>query len=240
MLHKNIAYLQDVNKTRQDSLSLTIKDYHLQPNDILFIDVKSDYQFQNNVLSLNNNNSGNFFTKQSLYYTGYTVDKNGNITIPVIGSVFVQNKTIAEVQKEIELKANNIIKDAYVSVKLINFNISILGEVQKPGTYSVYEGENSVYQLIAKAGDLTDYANRRDILILRKNNEKLITNHINLTNKEILADSDYFLMPNDIIYVEPVKSKGFRIFASDYAVVLSTITSTLTAILLITNFKFLK
>lgn len=236
--HKEMVYLQDLNETNKSSNNaLLLEDYKLQKNDIVYINIKSDYQFESNILDLDSKNSGNFFTPISLYLNGYNVDNNGFITIPIIGKVKAENRTINEIQVEIEEIANSIIKDAYVSVKLINFNISILGEVNNPGSYNILAGENSLMKVIALSGDLTDYANRKNILLLRQQNDTIVSRRINLTSKDFFSTGDYFLRPNDIIYIEPVKSKGFRIIASDYSVALTTITSTITAILLIINLQ---
>ena len=237
-LHKEMVYLQDLGVSDKTSnTGLLLEDYKLQKNDILYINIKSDYQFESNILDLNSNTPANYFNPTSLYLNGYSIDHEGYITIPIIGKIYAEKKTIIEIQKEIEVKANSIIKDAYVSVKLINFNISILGEVQNPGSYNILAGENSLFKVIALSGDLTDYANRKNILLLRRQNDTIISRRIDLTSKVFFTTGDYFLRPNDIIYIEPVKSKGFRILASDYSVALTTITSTITAILLIINLQ---
>ena len=236
--HKEMVYLQDLGEKNYISENaLLLEEYKLQKNDIVYINIKSDYQFESNILDLNSKNSGNFFTPISLYLNGYSIDKDGFITIPIIGKISAEKRTINEIQEDIEKIANSIIKDAYVSVKLINFNISILGEVHNPGSYSVLAGENSFLKVMALAGDLTDYANRKNILLLRQQNDTIFSQRIDLTSKEFFSNGTYLLRPNDIIYIEPVKSKGFRILASDYSVALSTFTSTLTAILLIISLQ---
>ncbi|NOZ47327.1 MAG: polysaccharide export protein [Chlorobi bacterium] len=233
---KNILYLQDVDNVDNSlNMKLLHEEYQFQKKDILYVNIKSGYDFETSILNLNGSNSANQINTASLYYNGYSVDEEGYISIPVIGKLYVVGKTLEAVQSEIEVKANTIIKDAIVNVKLINFTISILGEVKNPGSYHVNVGENGILRVLSLAGDLTDYANRKNLLLLRQESDTLKNYRIDLTSKDFIGSKNYFLRPNDVIYVEPVKSKGFRILASDYSVVLTTLTSTLTLILLIIN-----
>jgi polysaccharide export outer membrane protein len=147
----------------------------------------------------------------SLYINGYTVNDSGNVTIPVLGQVNVLGLTIDEATSNIQGKANIFLKDATVIVKLISFKVTVIGEVNKPGTYTNFNNQLTVLEAIGMAGDITDYGNRKEVLVVRPNPEGTTTYHINLQDKSLLLSEGFFLLPNDIVIVEPIKSKSFRL-----------------------------
>jgi polysaccharide export outer membrane protein len=169
------------------------------------------------------------------YVIGYTVDYDGTITLPVLGKIIVSGLTVSEALAAIQKQADKYIANAQIEVKLVSFKISVIGEVRKPGQFEIYNDKANIFEAIANAGDLTYYANRKNILILRSEPEGTRTYRINLTDKDILASPLYYVQPNDVIYVEPMKSTGLRLSAADYSVLISTISVTLSTYFLIRN-----
>ena len=121
-----------------------------------------------------------------------------------------------------------------VIVKLVSFKFSVLGEVGRPGTYSNFNNQLTVLEAISMAGDITDFGNRRQVLVLRPTKEGTKTFRLNLTDISILTSDGFFLLPNDIVYVEPIKSKMLKINLSTISLLLTGI-STLILILNFTN-----
>ena len=135
---------------------------------------------------------------------GYLVDANGNIVLPVIGTVHAAGKTCSTLGKEIanRLRSDDYIKDAAVNVRIINFKFSVLGEVAQPGVYSVDGERITILEALAKAGDLTIDGNR-DITIIREQNGKRDMAHLHLPRTNITESPDDYLQQNDVLYVTP-------------------------------------
>ena len=135
---------------------------------------------------------------------GYLVDANGNIVLPVIGTVHAAGKTCSTLGKEIanRLRSDDYIKDAAVNVRIINFKFSVLGEVAQPGVYSVDGERITILEALAKAGDLTIDGNR-DITIIREKNGKREMAKLDLRRTNITESPYYYLQQNDVLYVTP-------------------------------------
>ena len=121
-------------------------------------------------------------------------------------------------------EVSEIIIGASVVVKLVMFNISMLGEVKSPGKYPIYNNRINIFEALAMANDLTAFADRSKVQIIRTNGTKTNIAVFDLQNKEILTSPYYYLQPNDIVYVEPLKEKTWRYETFPYALALSTIS----------------
>ena len=141
--------------------------------------------------------------------SGYMVDKNGTIDIPILGKISVVNHTTSELKEIIKSEADKYYKDPVVIVRLINFSVSVTGEVLKPGVYVMPTEKVSIINAIAMAGDLTIFGKRENVLLIRENVDGTKTAYrINLKKSDIMSSPIYYLRQNDIIYVEPRKAKS--------------------------------
>jgi polysaccharide export outer membrane protein len=156
-------------------------------------------------------NTNQFTNDASLFIYGYNVSDSGFVEIPVVGKVDVMGKTLEEARMEIARQTAIYVKDATVTLKLISFKYSVMGEVKSPGVYQNYNNQLTVLEAISNAGDITAYGNRRKILVIRPGSEGTKTYRLDLTKTDILRSEGFFLLPNDIVYVEPVKSYNFRV-----------------------------
>lgn len=138
---------------------------------------------------------------------GYLVDKDGNINYPQLGKIQVSGLTTQEVEEKVEKLLSSYITDPTVAVRLVNFKVSILGEVTAPGTYSVDEGLLTLPQALGMAGDLSIKGRRENVLIIRNQGDRRQYKYIDLTKTDWLNSDYYFLKQGDIVYVEPNKSK---------------------------------
>jgi polysaccharide biosynthesis/export protein len=203
-------------------------DYKVQSNDILFIKIVSindDVNKLYNFTELDKYNIG--YNKASLFLNGISVSDSGIINLPVIGNVFVKEKTIGEINYLVAQKVKDYLIDAEVYVKLISFPVTLIGEVSRPGIYENYNNSLSVFEALGYAGDLTIYGNRKDVVLVRKNGDRLETKRLDLTDINLLASDYFYLMPNDVLYVPPMKNKAFRSNAPNISILLSSITTTI-------------
>ena len=120
----------------------------------------------------NTNNANTTTTAANLYLNGFTVSQEGDIELPNVGIVNLLNKTLEEAKKIITVQASEYITDPYVVVKLANFEVTVLGEVNNPGTFPVYKDNLTIFDALAMAGDINDYGNLRKVKIVRSNNNK--------------------------------------------------------------------
>lgn len=138
---------------------------------------------------------------------GYLVSKKGTINFPILGEFFVEGLTLVELQKLIENKITekNYIRDPMVLADFMNFQITILGEVNNKGNYPIKNNRVNLIEAIAMAGDLTKNAKREEVLVIRTVNGKRIVYPHNLRSREIYESPAFYLQQNDVIYVKPNK-----------------------------------
>lgn len=224
--YKNLVYLQQDDKATSEVYNAKPPDYHIQKRDVLYIRVLSLNEDITQVINSSSAINTNQFTNDaSLFIYGYNVSDSGYVEIPVIGKVSVFGKTMEEARLEISKQAAIFLKDATVTIKLISFKYSVLGEVSKPGVYQNYNNQLTVLEAIGNAGDISAYGDRRKILVVRPGYQGTRTFRLNLTKTDILNSEGFFLLPNDIVYVEPVKSYNFKTNLPILSVFLSGVTT---------------
>lgn len=221
---KKITYLNDGQVGEWDVSPIPPK-HHLEIGDILMIKVISRNEESNDLFNIeNNNNSANpTLTAANLYLNGFTISQEGTIDIPNVGKIFILDHTLKEAEETILKKAENYLINPFVVVKLANFEFTILGEINAPGNYPVYKEGLTIYDAIAIAGDITDYGNLKEVKIIRSHKNKKQIYRIDLTDSNVLTSDFYYLRNNDLIYIQPLKFKGFR--KSQSQVLLSTLTT---------------
>ncbi len=225
ILQRNVEYLQDENQSIKAFDEAEFPDYKLKPNDQLFIQVKSLDEGAANIFTTAGNQafmgSGSF----DPYLMSYSIDKDGRLLLPVIGNVLVRDKTTMEVAMMLKDSLLNILNQPIVSVKLVNRNVSVLGEVRSPGHFTYGQEKLSVYSAIGLAGDINDFGNRNNVVLLRNEKGQNIKINIDLTRSDLLTSDYYYLRPNDILYVKPRKVKYWSNRQSNVSFFFSTITT---------------
>ena len=226
---KNLTYLQDIDQNGPENFfPLERPDYQIQKQDILYIKFFTLNTEINDMLNGGSQQySQQMFTQESSsYINGYNVSDSGFITIPIVGDVKVSGKTVEQSRLAIQEKAKDYLKDATVIVKLLSFKFSVIGEVRKPGTYKNYNNQLTVLEAISMAGDITDYGDRSRVLVIRPTKEGSKTYRIDLKKKDVLASEAYFLLPNDMVIVEPINSKVFQLNIPLISLLFTTISTT--------------
>ena len=219
-----ITILNETNVSEWDVSPIPPK-HNLEIGDVLMVKVISRNEESNALFNLeSNSNSGNqALTAANLYLNGFTISQEGTIDIPNVGEVYILNQTLEEAEKTISTKASEFLIDPFVIVKLANFQFTVLGEINVPGNYPVYEEGITIYDAIAMSGGINDYANLKRVKILRSENNKKQVYNIDLTSSEILNSDFFYLRNHDVIYIEPLKFKGFR--KSQSQLLLSALTT---------------
>lgn len=233
--HKKVVMLQ--NETMLDSISSVEYEnkrsfnYKVQPGDNLYIRVSSmDKNFLaffnadggNNMASASG--SGNLAGNPSIYLNGFTVSDEGLIDFPYAGKIYVKDLTIDEIQQKIQIIIEEYQKETIVYVKLGIFNLTILGEVERPGQYQVYQSDINLFQALALAGNATDFADRSKVKIIHQTTEGSQVVRVNINDADILSNPNYYLKPNDIIYVEPMPIKRWGFSNVPYSLIISMLS----------------
>ncbi|KAA2217453.1 polysaccharide export protein [Maribacter flavus] len=136
----------------------------------------------------------------------YIVDKKGEIDFPVLGNVKILGLTPAETKDLLKEKLKPYLKDPIINIRLVNFEVTVLGQVNRPGTYQVNGEQITVLEAIGLANDLNIKGKRDNVLVIRDFNGTKVYTRIDLTTKEALNSPVYYLTQNDVVYVEPNKS----------------------------------
>ena len=174
----------------------------------------------------------------ALKVQGYLVSQEGTITFPILGVLKVASKTTTELQTLLSktLNDNGYIKDATVTVRVINSKVTVLGEVRNPGTYSFDEQNISLNQAIGYAGDLTINGVRKDVLLIRENNGTRTYVKLDLTSSSWFSSPYYYVKQNDVIIVNP---NGAKVMTSGYFMnitnVLAVLSIGISLAILLTN-----
>ena len=215
---KNITYFQDLNNP--DKQSITQQNNQFVPRicvgDLLTITVSAldpaavapfnlpvvSYPKQTEQMF---NGTKEIGTSQAMQT--YTVDSEGNIDFPIIGQIDTTGKTLEEVKAELTRKVSAYIKDPVVTVRLANFKVTVLGEVNRPGQYTIPEGQTTLLNAIGLAGDLTIYGKRDDILLVRNENSTITKERINLMDANFINSPYFQLKQGDVIYVSANQTK---------------------------------
>jgi polysaccharide export outer membrane protein len=242
--HKDTIYYQNKG-TALDTTQLLVeqqKPYRVQINDVISIRVKA--LDQDNVQILNpvgdaNLNAG---SEERAYFDGFTIDLHGNIRVPTLGYINVLGYTTEEIEKLLEEKLSGTFKEAaniFVTVKLTGLRYTASGEVGSPGTKTLFQERVNIYQAIANVGEIPVTGNKKDVLIIRQYPQGQKIHHLDLTDVNVLHSPYYYIQPNDMIYVKPLKQKSLGTGTTAVAT-LGTIATVLslvtTSILLFTRF----
>jgi len=224
--HK-VEYLQDRNRTIKSFSEAELTDYMLKPNDELYIQINSLDEGAASIFSgSGSQQSGiSISTPFGASLQSYSIDTEGFLLLPVIGNIFVKNKTLTQVSLILRDSLSHILNQPVVSTKLVNRFVSVLGEVRSPGHFPYSQGKISIYDEIGLAGDITDYGNRNNVILIRNENNENFRINLDLTNSEILASEYYNLRPNDIVYVKPLRNKFWGMRQFPWSVVFSAITT---------------
>ena len=243
--YQKIPYLQNIEAVNDTQEILPMYDAHIRPKDLLTItvnttDPEAAAPFNLTVQSTITSNQTQTVTQQAALQQ-YLVDNQGTIDFPVLGELQVSGLTIKEAENLIREKLQPFLKETpIVTVRMMNYKISVLGEVAKPGTFTISNEKVNVLEALAMAGDMTIWGIRDNVKLVREEeNGKREIILLNLNQADIVDSPYYYLQQNDILYVSPNKTKAKNSDTGQSTSLWVSATSILVSIasLLVTIFK---
>jgi polysaccharide export outer membrane protein len=227
---KKVVYLQG---NQNDSMFVGQEQfvYKIQPRDLLHISIVSPDPRVSSFYNIQQTPS-QVVNAGSMYLNGYLVNDSGYVNMPVIGKIKVKDMTLSEIQVNIEKIIREQVSDATIVVKLLSYRVTILGEVGSPGIHFMYNERFTLLEALGMASDLTEYGSRKNIKLMRPKEGGMEIIHLDLTDRKLLESPYFYLKPNDVIYVAPMKAKIDR----NNLTLLTTLFAGLSATILIVNF----
>ena len=233
---KEMLYMQDVES--YNNTEVTYTNHTLQVDDILKISVGA--LIPEAAIPYNKNSGGSVVANSIdvMKLDGYLVSQTSTINFPILGELSVKDKTTKDLENDIKklLVDGGYLLNPNVTVRLLNAKVTILGEVQRPGTFSFTENNISLLQALGLAGDLTINGSREDVMVLRRVDGLQTTKRINLTSANFLSGPYQMVKPNDVIVVNPnsakLKTAGY---VGNISAILGITSVILTSILLFTR-----
>ena len=209
---KDLTYFQGNPKKSDRINEIALQPYRLQVNDIIDIQIKASDENLVKLFSLTGSNAPTQITKEKIYFDSYSVDENGMIRIPYLDEINVLGYTTKEVRIKIEDKLSKFFKnmnEIFVQVKLAGIKFTVLGEVAQPGTNILFQNQVNVIEAIASSGDIQMTGNRKNVVVIRNNADGIKKYTLNLTKFDFINNEGFYIQPNDIIYVKPLKQKSW-------------------------------
>ena len=232
---KEIAYFQNMSEL-DAAIDASKTNLEIQPNDLLTITVSAAnieaVQPFNLPVTSAPSLAGGMTGRVELQ--SYLVDSDGNIEFPVLGTVHVGGLTRQQLTEKLKNEISRYVQNPIVNIKIINFQVTVLGEVNRPGTFTVPDERISLSKALGLAGDLTIYGRRDNVLIIRETGEKEQYAYVDLTDSELLNSPYYYLQQNDVVYVEPnsaqMQGASYNRNASVYISIASVLISLIVVI----------
>ena len=230
---KKMLYLKDAQMLSETQSINYVNErnvnYRLQPGDNLYIRFVNTID-ERSAASLTGDFSSRSYNSSdaSIYLQSYTLDEEGCIELPLTGKIALKNLTVDEAKNVMQKEIDKFVNQTTIIVKLSNFNLTVLGEVTKPGMYKVYQSQINLFEAVAMAGNMTNFAKKENVKIIRQtdNGSEIII--VDMGAADILTSPYYYLKPNDIIYVEPLKIKQWGFTTFPYSTVISVVTLAVT------------
>jgi len=202
---KELVYLQGGSNTKE----LVSYEPVLQPDDVVMIVVSSENPevaapYNLKAITVQGDTENGIGTQRM---QTYILDKEGKIEFPLLGTISLSGLSKTQAVAKLKELLKDHVNDAVINFRILNFKITVLGEVQKPGTYPVTSERITLLEAIGMSGDLTIYGNRTNVLLIREKNGTKTMERIDLTKSDFLNSSAYYLSQNDVVYVEPNKTR---------------------------------
>jgi polysaccharide export outer membrane protein len=223
---KEILYLQDKDNDYTEQTFENKKSQNKIKNfDQIYIQVSSFDNGEVNFMSNDANRYGGGRTEADIAMVSYTVDSDGTVKLPILGKTKVVDLTPNDAAEKIRKELESYLNTPSVRISFVNKSITVLGSVSNPGRYFYSSEYLNVFQAIGLAGDVTEYGNRREVMIIRDSEDNVSRKKIDLTLVDLLAKSDLYLQSDDIVYVAPLKRRHWGFQAFPWSIIISSITA---------------
>ena len=226
---KKLIYTQDQKQSEIQDEYINIRpEKTIQPFDNIYIKVSSIDEKTSRVFA--DQSSG--LAGANIDLISYTVSQTGYINFPFVGEIYVKGMTLKEARAVIEENAGQYLNNISIIVKFVNNTVSLIGEVRRPGEYKFYKDQITVFQALSFAGDITDFGNKTNVILVREAKNKINYYYLDLTDKNIVESNFYYIIPNDIIIVKPIRQKFRNLSLINIPIFLTAITTSVTLYLL--------
>jgi len=229
---KQLSYFSDLNDIEDPTVNPKTQKL-ITPFDKLYIKVYSTDPNTSQIFST----AGELGYSASNNLVGYLVDELGNVNFPFVGNINVGGLNAAQASQKIQKALSDYVPSTSVIVKYIDNKITVMGEVQAQGVYTFTQDKLNIYEALGLGGGLTRYGNRKNIILVRNVGEKIVHYRLNLSDSKIAGKDTYYILPNDVLIVEPLPAISTSYQNNTYTTVLTSIT-TLIAVMLFTGLKF--
>jgi polysaccharide export outer membrane protein len=230
-----LSYFNDVDELDQPTVNPRTQKI-IKPFDKLYIRVLSiDLQTSQIFNASDEMRMGSYGNMAGLI--GYLVDEEGSINFPFVGKINVASMTTAEAADKIQRALSDYVSNTSIVVKYVDNQVTVMGEVQRQGVYSFSQDKLNIYEALGLGGGLTRYGDRQKIILIRNDEGKIMHYRLNLSDSKIANKNYYYVLPNDVIVVEPLKAVSTSYSNITYSTILSTISTAL-AILLFAGLSF--
>lgn len=220
------------SKENINSATIEKEEYRLKIGDLLSVQISTTTEQQHDFFNKEQTANSQLMI-QNPYLYGYLIKADGYLELPSFGRIKAEGFTLQELENIIHEIAISYFEQPVVKLNIINFDISVLGEVNNPGTFKIVDPSVNILYALSLAGDMTQFGNRKKVKIIRNNKNINRVFYIDLTQENVLNNEDFMLQPHDIIYVAPLEKKFYAI--KDLSTAVSLLLSTVTIYLLINN-----
>jgi len=179
---------------------------------------------------------GGMYGRYDPSLSSYTVEINGTVFLPMIGSIYVEGFTLEEAGKKIQEMYRGYLNQPAVNVRYVDKNVTVLGEVTNPGVYTFTKREIPIFEALGYASDISIYGNRNRVMIIREEENVVYRHRIDLTEPGVQSSKYYNIRPNDIIYVEPLKRRVWGFETVPIGLILTTVTTTIAVLAIIRTY----
>jgi len=237
--NRRIRYIYKKDQKNDTVYLYNVKSepYRLKSNDVLHIKINTTDPDINKLFTLDEAGSSNSRSNSGgeFYLNGFTVNDSGYVQVPILGSIPAKDKTVQEFRSDVTKKTYEYLNNAIVNVKFVSFKISFLGEINNEGSIFIYQDNIDILEAISRAGGITEYGNMSKVTVVRQENNKRLVYKLDLTKRELLTSNKFYLYPDDIIIVEPIKAKIVQMNFRDYLFFFSALSSALTTTVIVIN-----
>jgi polysaccharide export outer membrane protein len=209
--------MQDKGNVKTDSngtMTVIPYAYKLQKGDILYIALTTDDERLNKIFVPSAGGGGQMMMQQGqgvsggmLYFIGFTIDPNGQIEFPYLGKIGMEGNTIEEASETIKVELRKFFKVFFLQVKVAEFKFSVLGYVNRPGQFFFQQNKVSIFEAISQAGELQGMSKKMEIQLYRQYPDGIRMHTIDLTDRSIINSPFYYIQPNDLVYIVPLKTR---------------------------------
>jgi polysaccharide biosynthesis/export protein len=233
---KELSYFNDINDIQEPTVNPRTQKL-IMPFDKLYINVLSIDPQTSQIF--NSTDEMRYNTSSSNGIIGYLVDEKGTINFPFVGKIVVGNMTTAQASVKIHDALNDYVSNTSIIVKFVDNQVTVVGEVQRQGVYTFSHDKLNVYEAIGLGGGITRYGNRKNIILIRNEGDKIMHYRLNLADSKIAGKDTYYILPNDVVVVEPLKAISSSYANITYTTILSTVTTLIAVLLLLQNLNAL-